>query len=139
MYNDYNLKIIFLDTIDYLNNEARKMGFINCKDMIYKCVSRGYYKMDYTIKTAIYMCDIRNNIAHGDAQIVSSVTKESLWIVYVVGIVALGYFSNIVGIKTVDNNDIYFYKNGELVVRLLKLKQNYENDGHLILITDFFS
>ncbi len=95
--------------------------------------------MDYFTRTAIYMCDVRNNIAHGNAQAVSSVTKETLWIVYAVGIVALGYFSDVVDIEPVGTDDIYFYKNGELVARLAKIQQNYVNYGNLPLLTDFFS
>ncbi len=38
---DYDLKIVFLDVLDYLNVEAKRIGFSNCKGMIRECANEG--------------------------------------------------------------------------------------------------
>lgn len=135
------LKIIFLDMMDYLNSEAKKLGFYNTKDMIYNAIDNGLLVMsDEVVQVAIHMCNIRNKIAHGEGRYVFSVTKDSVWTIYMLGIVLLGWYSPYIRIDFSDGKDVYFYRNnGELVAKLSKIKRIYYEESSIPFLNNFFS
>ena len=135
MNGDYVTR--FLDLMDYLNTNAKKMGGKNIKDLMHKAVNEGRYECDkWDLKRFTYFCDLRNNIAHGGASYVTELNNDSLFDMYFQGILIL-FISSREWEVIVENNDMYCYHKGRLKVKFSKRIKKVKQDRELLFI-DFY-
>ena len=129
MTNSY--MAIFLDLMEYLNTNAKKMGGANIKDLCYKAIESGKFKRDDSTKQFIHFCKLRNDIAHGNATLANELTKEAVLDMYFVGIFLLFLSSEEWQVEQ-RGNDYYFYHNGELEIKLSKLAEKVRRENRLL-------
>ena len=129
MTNSY--MAIFLDLMEYLNTNARKMGANNIKDLCYKAMESGKFKRDDSTYRFIHFCKLRNDIAHGNAQAANELTKEVVLDMYYIGIFLLFLYSEEWEIKA-SGNDYHFYRNGTLEVKLSDLYEHVKTQNSML-------
>ena len=130
---------VFLDFMEYLNRNAKKLGGMNIKDLCYKAIRNGFIKKDDIVtRRFIYMCDLRNSVAHGNALLASELNdEEMLYHIYAYGLLILIHHSREWYIETI-NNDIYCYKNGQLRIKFSKLLHVMKKDRVIYFLEDFY-
>lgn len=135
MKGDYVTR--FLDLMDYLNTNAKKMGGRNIKDLMCKAVNSGRYESTkWDLRRFTYFCDLRNDIAHGGASYVTEINNDVLFDMYFQGVLIL-FISSREWEVVVQDNDMYCYHEGKLKVKFSKLIKKVKQDNELLFI-DFY-
>ena len=125
---------IFLDLMEYLNTNARKMGGNNIKDLCYKAMENGSFRRDDSTYRFIHFCKLRNDIAHGNAQAAEELSKEVVLDIYYIGIFLLFLFSEEWEVKAAGK-DYHFYRNGTLEVKLSDLYEHVQKENSMLFKT----
>lgn len=125
---------LFLDVMEYLNRNAKRLGGKNIKDLFYRLRDYGFLPdSSFLTNKFIYFCNIRNNIAHGDASFVEEITRGDIFLVYSTGLFILMQYSEEWECDGVDG-DIYCYHNDELTIRFSKLMRDMVTNNRIFYI-----
>lgn len=129
MTNSY--MAIFLDLMEYLNTNAKKMGGANIKDLCYKAMENGKFVRDESTNRFIHFCKLRNDIAHGNAKAADELNKDVVLDMYFIGIFLLFLFSEEWEVKACGK-DYHFYHNGVLEEKLSRLYEKVRLENRLL-------
>lgn len=116
--NDKQNLLIFFDTMDYFNKEAKKAGFRNFKALLQE--QKYNRPCDEIIYDGLfYWCKKRNEWAHGSSSD-SALSFQKLHNFYMGAYLALLYHYGCTW-KFIGDDEVYFYnKYGKLIAKLSK-------------------
>lgn len=141
MYQRY-----ILDKIDAFNKVSYRECGQNIKSSIIQMkknmptrLKEEYSKFSYEMERAIFLCNIRNNIAHGGSSI-AQITKEDVCVIFKIASAAIFDKNKKFLVVIGHNGECYVSCNGKMCVDIVRIVNGFrENDCLSYLVQEIWN